>query len=200
MLLNRHTDLEFECGTDEAGRGCLAGPVVAAAVILPRDFHHPKLRDSKKMSSKARDEVYDYIVKHAVAYGIAQASVEHIEQHNILNASITAMHEAIRLMGVKPDFIIVDGNQFHTYSHFPFREITPHECIVKGDDKYASIAAASVLAKVSRDRLMQRLSEKHPGYGWETNAGYGTKAHVCAIKEKGVTGWHRMSFLTGILG
>lgn len=181
------------------GRGCLAGPVVAAAVILPDDFFHEKLNDSKKMSAKNRDLVYDYIIEHAIAYGIAQVSVEEIEKRNILNASMMAMHKAIELMGVQPDFILADGNQFHSYSPFPTRQVIPHECIIKGDGKYASIAAASVLAKVSRDRLMKKLAEKHPGYGWETNAGYGTKAHIDAIKETGVTEWHRMSFLTGIL-
>lgn len=190
------------------GRGCLAGPVVAAAVILPDNFFHEKLNDSKKMSAKNRDLVYDYIIEHALAYGIAQVSVEEIEKRNILNASMLAMHTAIRLMGVKPDFILADGNQFHAYCPavnqkmlpgIPAIPDIPHECIVKGDSKYASIAAASVLAKVARDRLMTKLAEKHPGYGWETNAGYGTKAHIDAIKEKGITKWHRPSFLTGII-
>jgi ribonuclease HII len=193
MLASKYNEAHLnEAGTDEVGRGCLSGPVVAAAVILPPDFFHPKLRDSKKMSDKAKDEVYDYIIEHAVSYGIAQVSVGYIEQHNILNASICAMHEAIKLMPVKPDFILVDGNQFKPYADIP------HECFVKGDDRFASIAAASVLAKVSRDRLMKKLSEKYPGYGWETNSGYGTKQHIDAIKSMGPTEWHRPSFLKGI--
>jgi ribonuclease HII len=192
-MKNRYTEYMYECGTDEVGRGCLAGPVVAAAVILPEDFYHPKLNDSKKMSEKARDEVFEYIKENAIAYGIAQVSVDYIETHNILNASIEAMHESIRLMDIRPEFILVDGNQFH-----PVPEI-PHACIIKGDSKFSSIAAASVLAKVSRDRLMKKLAEKFSGYGWETNAGYGTKAHINAINERGVTPWHRKSFLGNIL-
>lgn len=203
-LLNRHSDVKWECGTDEVGRGCLAGPVVAAAVILPDDFYHPKLRDSKKMTGKARNEVYDYIIAHSIAFGIAQVSVEVIESINILNASMEAMHAAIRLLDPQPEFILVDGNQFKDFTRITGpdifeQETVPHICIVRGDNKYASIAAASVLAKVSRDRLMWKLSEKHPGYGWETNVGYGTKAHIEAIKERGITSWHRQSFLTGIL-
>jgi ribonuclease HII len=193
MLSPKYSNFALECGTDEVGRGCLSGPVVAAAVILPEGFHHPKLRDSKKMSNKAKEEVYEYVVQSAVSYGIAQVSVDYIEQHNILNASIQAMHEAIRLLHVKPEFLLVDGNQFHEFQG------VPHECFVKGDDRFASIAAASVLAKVSRDRLMKKLSEKYPGYGWETNAGYGTKAHIDAIKSMGATPWHRPSFLRGII-
>lgn len=199
MLKNRHNESGIECGTDEVGRGCLAGPVVAAAVILPDDFYHAKLDDSKKMSAKNREVVYDYIIEHAVAYGIAQVSVDVIEERNILNASMMAMHEAIRLMRVQPEFILADGNQFHPYSPAPLRMIIPHACIIKGDGIYASIAAASVLAKVSRDRLMRKLAEKYTGYGWETNAGYGTKAHIEAIKEKGINEWHRVSFLSGII-
>lgn len=160
------------------------------------------------MSPKNRDLVYDYIIEHALAYGIAQVSVDVIETRNILNASMMAMHEAIRLMTIQPDFILADGNQFHQYCPainqkmfpgIPAVPNIPHECIIKGDSKYASIAAASVLAKVSRDRLMKKLAEKYPGYGWETNAGYGTKAHIDAIKETGINEWHRKSFLSGII-
>jgi ribonuclease HII len=209
LKIKHNLDAQFECGTDEVGRGCLAGPVVAAAVILPDDFYHEKLNDSKKMSPKNRDLVYDYIIEHAVAYGIAAASVKEIERVNILQASITAMHASIRLMKIQPDFILADGNQFNPFMAYDENEIVgdfkgavkliPHECIIKGDSKYASIAAASVLAKVSRDRLMKKLAEKHPGYGWETNAGYGTKQHIDAIKETGINEWHRVSFLSGII-
>lgn len=193
-LLSCHTPGRTEAGTDEVGRGCLAGPVVAAAVILPDGYCHPKLRDSKKMTKRQREEVYEHIKENAVSYFVAAGSVEHIQRVNILNASIDAMHEAVRGLQVDPDFLLVDGNQFR-----PIEGI-PHECVVKGDGKYASIAAAAVLAKVERDKLMEKLAEKYPGYGWETNAGYGTKAHVEAIRNMGVTRWHREGFLGKILG
>jgi ribonuclease HII len=196
MISNRHTNNKFECGTDEAGRGCLAGGVVAAAVILPVDFYHPKLNDSKKMSEKSREEVYEFLIKQTqdsgVYWSVAMCDVSIIESINILQASILAMHHAIKNLAVKPDFIIVDGNQFKTYNNIP------HECIVKGDGKYASIAAASVLAKVTRDKYMIKMEEKYPGYGFDKHKGYGTKAHYEAIKSLGVTDQHRMSFLSNL--
>lgn len=183
----------IECGTDEVGRGCLAGPVVAAAVILPEGFHHPKLKDSKKMTVLARNEVFSYIQEKALSWSIAQVPAGRIDEVNILNASMEAMHQAIASLAVKPNFVIVDGNQFRPYPG------VRHACIVKGDNKYASIAAASVLAKVYRDRLMLDLDVEYPGYGWDTNAGYGTKAHIDAIHKMGPTEYHRRSFLGGIL-
>jgi ribonuclease HII len=179
----------IEAGLDEAGRGCLAGPVVAAAVILPAGFFHPKLNDSKKMSAKARDEVYEYLVSNSdVKYGIGVIQPVEIDAINILKAAIKAMHVAVASLRVHPEFLIVDGNQF-----IPYPDIS-HECIVKGDSKYASIAAASVIAKVTRDKIMIELDKEFPGYNWIKNKGYAVKEHYESIKKIGITSHHRRSF------
>ena len=188
MLLSQHTEDKIEAGTDEAGRGCLAGPVVAAAVILPKSFSHPFLRDSKKLTSIQRLELEQFIKNVAIAYAVKKVTPKKIDEINILNASFQAMHKSLEALHVKPEFILVDGNRFK-----PFKKI-PFECIIKGDDKYFSIAAASILAKVERDRYMQRMAKKHPHYSWETNMGYPTKAHRASIKQFGTTNLHRMTF------
>lgn len=188
MLLPYHTKGRIEAGTDEAGRGCLAGPVFAAAVILPEDFSHPFLRDSKKLNSLQREELFELIKAKALAYAIKPVPPRKIDSINILNASIMAMHRSLAALNIKPDFILVDGNRFK-----PFRKI-PFQCIIKGDDKYNAIAAASILAKVSRDRYMMKMSKKYPKYSWETNMGYPTKAHRVGIEEHGVTPLHRKTF------
>lgn len=177
-----------EVGTDEAGRGCLAGPVVAAAVILPKKFKHKLLNDSKKLTEKQRLELRLVIEKKAIAYGVAFVSEKKIDEINILQASILAMHKAIDKLNIKPKHIIVDGNKFNPYKNIP------HTTIVKGDAKYKSIAAASILAKTYRDDFMQKIGEKHPQYQWKSNKGYPTKAHREAIKKRGVTNYHRKSF------
>lgn len=179
----------IEAGTDAAGSGPGAGPVVAAAVILPEGFFHPKLNDSKKMSEKAREEVYEYLMSSpGIIYGIGQIEAEEIDSINILQAAIKSMHQAIGRLTTRPEFLIVDGNQFKPYSTIQ------HECIVKGDGKYASIAAASVIAKVTRDRLMIELDKKFPGYGWAKNKGYLTAEHIEAIKKLGKNDQHRKTF------
>ena len=188
MLLPYHTPDKLEAGTDEAGRGCLAGPVFAAAVILPRDFSHPFLRDSKQLNSIQKDELFAFIKQTAISYSIQKVSPKKIDQINILNASIMAMHKSIAALDTKPEFILVDGNRFKPYKKIPF------ECIIKGDDKYYSIAAASVLAKVSRDNYMTKMAKRYPTYSWETNMGYPTKAHREGIAQHGVTPLHRKSF------
>lgn len=188
MLLSQHTTDKIEAGTDEAGRGCLAGPVVAAAVILPKDFSHPFLRDSKKLNSIQREELEKHIKEVALAFSVKKVTPKKIDEINILNASILAMHKSLDALSIRPEFILVDGNKFKPYKKTPF------ECIIKGDDKYYSIAAASILAKVERDRYMTRMSKKHPHYSWETNKGYPTKAHRASIKQFGTTSLHRMSF------
>ncbi len=178
----------IEVGTDEAGRGCLAGPVVAAAVILPADFTHPFLNDSKQLSEKKRNALVPYIKEHALAYGIAFISEKKIDQINILQASILAMHKAIDKMTVVPEHIIVDGNKFKNYKDIPATTI------VKGDAKFLSIAAASVLAKTYRDTFMEQISEEFPKYFWHQNKGYPTKQHRAAIRAFGSTKYHRKSF------
>jgi len=178
-------------GCDEAGRGCLAGPVSAAAVILPKGFDHPLLNDSKKLSHKTRELLRPIIEKEALAWSVQYLSPKEIDQHNILRASLMAMHRCLEKLDLDPDLILVDGNHF-----FPYRD-TQHLCVIKGDGKYKCIAAASVLAKTHRDEYMLRLSNKHQGYGWETNMGYPTKAHRAAIKELGVTKHHRLTFRMG---
>jgi ribonuclease HII len=187
-LLNYlHADL-IEAGCDEAGRGPLAGPVFAAAVILPKDFHHPLLNDSKKMTEKSRDILRPIIEREAVAWAVEEVSAEEIDTINILNASITGMQRAVLKLNVKPDFLLIDGNRFK-----PMKEYE-HLCVVKGDGKYTSIAAASVLAKTYRDEYMRRLAQEYPQYGWERNMGYPTKEHVDAIIKHGYTPHHRKSF------
>jgi len=178
----------LEAGCDEAGRGPLAGPVLAAAVILPRDFDLPGLNDSKKLDEKARFQLEPEIRKQAICFGIAACSPSEIDQFNILNASILAMHRALDQLTMKPELILVDGNRFKNY---PF---ISHQCIVKGDSKVASIAAASILAKNERDRIMIRLAEQYPGYGWERNMAYPTLEHRKALLQLGPTPEHRVSF------
>lgn len=176
------------CGVDEAGRGPLAGPVCAAAVILPRGLDIPGLNDSKKLSEKKRDELFDVICREAAAYGIAFAGVEEIERLNILNATFLAMNRAIAKLGVMPELALIDGNR-NTGIEINSR------CIVKGDSKCADIAAASILAKVTRDRYMYEMAEKYPQYHFDKHKGYGTKLHYEAIREFGPSPIHRMSFL-----
>lgn len=178
----------LEAGTDEAGRGCLAGPVTAAAVILPKNFSHPLLDDSKKLSDKQRYALRPIIEKEALAFSVAHCSIEEIEELNILHASIKAMHKAIESLELTPEFIAVDGNRFHA-----FKEI-PHQCVIKGDAKYQNIAAASILAKTYRDDLMLALHEEFPHYAWDRNKGYPTKMHREGIKTTGVSPHHRKSF------
>lgn len=178
----------LEAGTDEAGRGCLAGPVTAAAVILPKNFSHPLLDDSKKLSDKQRYALRPIIEKEALAFSVAHCSIEEIEELNILHASIKAMHKAIESLKLTPEFIVVDGNRFHA-----FKEI-PHQCVIKGDGKYQNIAAASILAKTYRDDLMLALHEEFPHYAWDRNKGYPTKMHREGIKTTGVSPHHRKSF------
>lgn len=178
----------IEAGCDEAGRGCLAGPVVAAAVILPKEFQHADLNDSKKLNKKQRDQLRLVIEKEALFYAVSFVYQEKIDQVNILNASILAMHQALDQLKIKPELILVDGNRFKPY------EFIPHICVVKGDSKFASIAAASVLAKTYRDEYMQQIHQKHPLYKWNVNKGYPTKAHRAAIALNGITQHHRKTF------
>ena len=187
-MLYSYTNKYIEAGCDEAGRGCLAGPVFAAAVILSPDFNHPLLNDSKKLSEKRRIELRQYIEEHALDYHVAQVDEVEIDQINILNASIKAMHLAIDGLTKRPKYLIIDGNRFK-----PYKKI-PHECIIKGDSKYGAIAAASILAKTYRDDYMQKLSLQFPQYGWEQNKGYGTLAHRIALEANGPTDYHRKSF------
>lgn len=187
-LLNFLNPDLIEAGCDEAGRGPLAGPVFAAAVILPKDFHHPLLNDSKKMTEKARETLRPIIEKEALAWAVEEVSAEEIDTINILNASITGMQRAVRRLEMKPDFLLIDGNRFKPMEGYG------HQCVVKGDGKYASIAAASVLAKTYRDEYMRKLAEEYPQYGWERNMGYPTKEHVEAIIRHGYTPHHRKSF------
>ncbi len=187
-LLHNFSGAKLECGTDEAGRGCLAGPVVAAAVILPINFECPALNDSKQLTEKERDALRPIIEQNALAWAIGVVDNIEIDRINILNASILAMHKAIEKLSIKPEFIISDGNRFK-----PFKDI-PHQTIVKGDAKYLSIAAASVLAKTHRDELMQLLHAQYPHYEWSKNKAYPTKAHRQAILKFGLTPFHRMSF------
>ncbi|WBX76262.1 ribonuclease HII [Tenacibaculum ovolyticum] len=188
MLKLNFSGNTLEAGTDEAGRGCLSGPVVAAAVILPKNFKHDLLNDSKQLSEKKRQELRPYIEEHALAYGVAFVSHEEVDEINVLQASITGMHRAIEQLSIQPKFIIVDGNKFK-----PYKEIS-HETIVKGDAKYMSIAAASVLAKTYRDDYMEKIHKEHPQYNWKKNKGYPTKEHRNAIREFGITQYHRKTF------
>ena len=176
------------CGVDEAGRGPLAGPVCAAAVVLPRGLEIPGLNDSKKLSEKRREALYDVIISSAMAYGIAFADVEEIERLNILHATFLAMNRAIAQLSVRPELALIDGNRNSDIE-------VPSRCIVKGDSRCADIAAASILAKVTRDRYMIKMAEQYPQYGFEQHKGYGTKQHYAALREYGATPIHRMSFL-----
>jgi ribonuclease HII len=188
MLKSNFYNNLIEAGCDEAGRGCLAGPVFAAAVILPRNFKHPELNDSKKLSEKQRIKLKDEIIEMAIAWKVASVSNNEIDEMNILRASIKAMHLAIEGLRPEPQFLIIDGNRFYPYKSIPFKTI------IKGDGLYFSIAAASVLAKTFRDEFMIKLDEEFPGYDWKNNKGYPTKKHREAILEKGITPYHRRSF------
>ena len=178
----------LEAGCDEAGRGPLAGPVYAAAVILPADFFHPLLDDSKKMSEKAREQLRPIIEREAVAWAVEAVSAEEIDRLNILGASLEGMRRAVRKLGMRPDFLLVDGNRWRPFDGYPYRTV------VHGDATYASIAAASVLAKTRRDERMRELALLYPGYGWEHNFGYPTPEHIDAIRRLGYTPEHRKSF------
>ncbi|AJW63521.1 Ribonuclease HII [Elizabethkingia miricola] len=187
-LIKKWQNKFTEAGCDEVGRGCLAGPVVAASVILDEKFNNLFVKDSKTLSKTSIKELAEYIKTNARDYAIAELPPEFIDKHNILNASIHAMHLALDQLKVRPEFILVDGNRFHPYNYIP------HQCVIKGDSKVLSIAAASILAKDYRDRLMEKLHEEYPQYGWAKNVGYPTKAHRDAIREFGTTPYHRMSF------
>ena len=178
----------LEAGCDEAGRGCLAGPVFAAAVILPNDFYHPWLNDSKQLTEHQRDVLRGVVEKEALAWAVARLDAPEIDRINILKASLAAMHRALDALPLRPDFVLVDGNRFVPYGD------TPHSCVVKGDGKFAAIAAASVLAKTHRDEYMLRLHAECPGYDWASNKGYPTLVHREAIRRLGVTPYHRRSF------
>jgi ribonuclease HII len=177
-----------EAGCDEVGRGCLAGPVVAAAVILPKKYSHELLNDSKQLNKEEREQLQREIKRDALAWAIAEVSHTEIDEINILNASFLAMHRALDKLTILPQLLLIDGNRFK-----PYREIK-FECIVKGDGQFLSIAAASVLAKTYRDELMFNLAQQYPGYGWETNVGYPTEEHRDGIRELGITPYHRRSF------
>ncbi|ROI00768.1 ribonuclease HII [Chryseobacterium daecheongense] len=187
-LLKKWTDNYIEAGCDEVGRGCLSGPVVAAAVILDDNFKQSLVNDSKKLNFRTRMQLDDYIKDNVKSYAIAELPAEFIDQHNILNASIHAMHRALDQLTIRPELILVDGNKFHPYNYIP------HQCIIKGDSKILSIAAASILAKNYRDRLMIKLHDEFPQYGWNTNFGYATKLHQEALSKHGPTKYHRRSF------
>lgn len=187
-LLKKWSNNYIEAGCDEVGRGCLCGPVVAAAVILDENFEQNLVNDSKKLSFKTRMDLDGYIKDNVKSFAIAELSPAFIDEHNILNASIHAMHRALDKLAVRPEFILVDGNKFHPYNFIP------HQCVIKGDSKFLSIAAASILAKNYRDKLMIELHEEHPEYGWNTNFGYATKKHQEALIKHGITKYHRQSF------
>lgn len=178
----------LEAGVDEAGRGCFAGPVFAAAVILPKNFHHPLLNDSKQLTEKQRDALRPLIEQESIAWAVASVSNEVIDNINILQASFNAMHAAIRNLKVLPELLLIDGNRFRPYGAMPYK------CVVKGDATYSSIAAASVLAKTHRDELMYKLHREFSVYHWDANKGYGTKVHREAIEKFGFCRYHRMSF------
>ncbi|WP_438977993.1 ribonuclease HII [Polaribacter sp.] len=188
MLKLNYSGFDLEAGTDEAGRGCLAGPVVAAAVILPKDFSHPFLNDSKQLSEKKRKELKPIIEAQSLAFAVSFVWQEEVDKINVLQASITGMHRAIAQLKTTPEFIIVDGNKFKNYKQIP------HKTIVKGDSKYLSIAAASVLAKTYRDEYMEKIHLEYSDYNWKKNKGYPTKEHREAIRNFGVTKYHRKSF------
>ncbi len=184
-FLNKNT---VEAGCDEAGRGCLAGPVYAAAVILPKNYKNEFLNDSKKLSEKTRKQLKDIIINDAVAWSIASVDNNEIDQINILNASIKAMHLALNKLNIVPEHILVDGNRFKPYKNIP------HTTIIKGDGKFMSIAAASILAKTFRDEFMEKISTEYPEYKWNKNKGYPTKEHRSAIQNFGITKFHRKTF------
>ncbi len=181
----------IEAGLDEAGRGCLAGPVMAAAVILPKDYKHASLNDSKQLTRSEREKLRTEIEKDAIAFAVAEATNAEIDEVNVLNASFLAMHRAVDALLLVPQLLLIDGNRFKTYP------LIAHTCIVKGDTKFLSIAAASILAKTYRDERMETLAKDFPHYGWETNAAYPTKAHYQAIQNHGITPHHRLTFRLG---
>lgn len=188
MLKGNYSGFDFEAGTDEAGRGCLAGPVVAAAVILPKDFEHEFLNDSKQISEVKRKILRPIIEEKALAYAVSFIHNEEVDQLNVLQSSIVGMHRSVASLSITPEFIIVDGNKFRAYQEIP------HQTIVKGDAKYKSIAAASVLAKTYRDEFMEKIHSEFPDYGWSKNKGYPTKQHRDAIRALGATKYHRKTF------
>ena len=188
MLASNYSGFSLEAGTDEAGRGCLSGPVVAAAVILPIDFTHPFLNDSKQLSEKKRAQLRPFIEENALAFAVSFVWQDEVDKINVLQASITGMHRSIEMLQIEPEYIIVDGNKFNSY-----RDI-PHKTIVKGDAKYLSIAAASVLAKTYRDQYMEKIHKEFPMYNWKKNKGYPTKEHRNGIREFGITKYHRKTF------
>ncbi|MCS6821221.1 MAG: ribonuclease HII [Microscillaceae bacterium] len=188
MFISFHNSLVVEAGIDEVGRGCLAGPVVAAAVILPRNYQNSYVKDSKKLKPVERVLLAQEIKKIAISYAIAQAEVEEINQYNILNATFLAMHRAIQKLTPQPEYLLIDGNRFKPYPSIP------HTCIVRGDSLYLSIAAASILAKDYRDNLMKSLALHYPHYDWQNNVGYATPKHLLAIEKYGLTNYHRKYF------
>jgi len=188
MLASNYSGFSLEAGTDEAGRGCLSGPVVAAAVILPINFTHPFLNDSKQLSEKKRAQLRPFIEENALAFAVSFVWQDEVDKINVLQASITGMHRSIEMLQIEPEYIIVDGNKFNSY-----RDI-PHKTIVKGDAKYLSIAAASVLAKTYRDQYMEKIHKEFPMYNWKKNKGYPTKEHRNGIREFGITKYHRKTF------
>ncbi|MAI28545.1 MAG: ribonuclease HII [Flavobacteriales bacterium] len=179
---------KIECGVDEAGRGCLAGPVTAAAVILPANYKNSRINDSKKLSEKERTILQREIIKDCISYSVSHVSPKIIDKINILNASIKAMHLSINKLKVKPNYILVDGNKFKAFKKIP------HKCVVKGDSKFLNIAAASILAKTFRDKLMENYHMKYPEYGWKDNKGYPTLRHRKSLKKYGVVDIHRKTF------
>jgi len=187
-LLPFYKEKTVEAGCDEAGRGCLAGPVVAAAVILPSNFQNDFLNDSKKLSEKKRNELRPIIESEAIAWSVVLVDNQEIDKLNILNASFMAMNRAVKKLKVQPEYLLIDGNRFRPQTKIPF------SCMVKGDGRFYSIAAASVLAKTYRDNFMEKIHREFPQYGWKKNKGYPTKMHRKAIKDFGVTKYHRMSF------
>lgn len=188
MLKNSYTNDLIEAGCDEAGRGCLAGPVYAAAVILPRNFENPAINDSKKLSKNQREKLREIIEKEAISWAVASVDNNEIDEINILNASFLAMHRAIEKLKKQPELLLIDGNRFKTYKEIP------HKCIIKGDGKFLSIAAASILAKTHRDEYMKKLHLEFPDYDWKNNKGYPTPKHKAAIAKHGITDFHRKSF------
>jgi ribonuclease HII len=188
LLKTYHHKYLLEAGCDEAGRGCFAGPVFAAAVVLPRDFHHPLLNDSKQVAPEIRVELRTFIEMHALDFAVEQVDNEEIDEINILKASFKAMHLAIKKLKKQPEFLLIDGHMFYKY------ETVPHLCVIKGDAIYAAIAAASILAKTYRDDLMRRLHYEYPHYGWFNNKGYGTAEHRRGIAIHGLCPYHRKSF------
>lgn len=192
MGLLTHYSEGIEAGCDEAGRGCLAGPVVAAAVVLKRDKDYPELNDSKQLTEKKRMQLREMVMKEAVSYGIGVVTAQEIDEINILNASFLAMHRALDQLNVRPELLLIDGNRFN-----PYKKVK-HVCIVGGDAKYQSIAAASILAKTTRDMMMVQYGEQYPVYNWKKNKGYPTPEHKQAIADHGTTPLHRLTFNSSI--